>query len=256
MRPFLFRSPNLTAMRRRLLCYALGSWDTIAQDGGARKEAWHLRLWGGGAYCRASRALGRRSVYAFTRPGYVAAQEFAKSLGCCWAGGSDERPRRSRCCHHLRPRRRLVPAALRAVRKGGTVVCGGIHMSDIPSFPYSILWGERVVRSVANLTRQDAAEFLALAPRVPVRTTVELSHWPKPIKRSPRCGGQTDRRRRSHSLIRNVPVRRLSWRWPAHHQIRAGYDADKLSFVQNGNSRVLSFTISSSTRVKGVSGSA
>ncbi len=116
-----------------------------------------------------------RSVYAFTRPGDEVAQEFARSLGCSWAGASDERPGAMLDAAIIfAPAGELVPAALRAVRKGGIVVCGGIHMSDIPSFPYSILWGERVVRSVANLTRRDAIEFLALAPQVPVKTTVQL----------------------------------------------------------------------------------
>jgi alcohol dehydrogenase, propanol-preferring len=116
-----------------------------------------------------------RDVYAFTRPGDAVAQEFARSLGCCWAGGSDVRPGAMLDAAIIfAPVGALVPAALRAVRKGGIVVCGGIHMSDIPPFPYSILWGERVVRSVANLTRRDAHEFLALAPEVPVKTTVQL----------------------------------------------------------------------------------
>jgi propanol-preferring alcohol dehydrogenase len=112
-------------------------------------------------------------VYAFTRPGDRAAQDFARSLGAVWAGGSDQRPPRSLDAAIIfAPVGALVPAALEAVRKGGVVVCGGIHMSDIPSFPYAILWEERVLRSVANLTREDAREFLALAPRVPVATHV------------------------------------------------------------------------------------
>jgi alcohol dehydrogenase, propanol-preferring len=116
-----------------------------------------------------------RSVYGFTRPGDSQAQAFARSLGCSWAGGSNESPGvELDAAIIFAPAGDLVPAALKAVRKGGIVVCGGIHMSDIPSFPYSILWGERVVRSVANLTRRDAAEFLALAPKVPVKTTVQL----------------------------------------------------------------------------------
>ena len=115
-----------------------------------------------------------RDVYAFTRSGDQAAQEFALTLGAVWAGASeDPPPRELDAAIIFAPVGSLVPAALRAVRKGGIVVCGGIHMSDIPSFPYEILWGERVVRSVANLTRQDAKEFLELAPKVPVRTTVE-----------------------------------------------------------------------------------
>jgi propanol-preferring alcohol dehydrogenase len=115
---------------------------------------------------------GRR-VYAFTRAGDKEAQAFALSLGCVWAGGSDERPPAELdAAIVFAPVGSLVPAALRAVRKGGTVVLGGIHMSDIPAFPYAILWGERVLRSVANLTRRDAQEFLALAPKVPVRSHV------------------------------------------------------------------------------------
>jgi propanol-preferring alcohol dehydrogenase len=114
-----------------------------------------------------------RHVYAFARPGDAAAQKFALSLGCVWAGGSDAAPPVPLDAAIIfAPVGSLVPAALRAVRKGGTVVLGGIHMSDIPSFPYSIIWGERVVRSVANLTRQDAVEFLDLAPKVPVRSHV------------------------------------------------------------------------------------
>jgi propanol-preferring alcohol dehydrogenase len=114
-----------------------------------------------------------REVLAFTRPGDRAAAEFARSLGAVWAGGSDERPPEPLDAAIIfAPVGALVPAALRAVRKGGSVVCAGIHMSDIPSFPYADLWNERVLRSVANLTRRDGEEFLALAPRVPVRTTV------------------------------------------------------------------------------------
>jgi len=112
-------------------------------------------------------------VYAFTRPGDQPAQDFARKLGATWAGGSDEAPPEALDAAIIfAPAGALVPAALKAVRKGGVVVCGGIHMSDIPSFPYAILWEERVVRSVANLTRADAREFLALAPTIPVRTSV------------------------------------------------------------------------------------
>lgn len=113
-------------------------------------------------------------VYAFTRRGDTEAQDFARGLGAAWAGSSDERPPENLDAAIIfAPVGALVPAALRAVRKGGTVVCGGIHMSDIPSFPYDILWGERNLRSVANLTRRDGHEFLALAPRVPVRPAIE-----------------------------------------------------------------------------------
>src|SRR6185436_1854014 len=112
-------------------------------------------------------------VYAFTRPGDAAVQEFARSLGAVWAGGSDETPpKQLDAAIIFAPIGALVPAALRAVKKGGRVVCGGIHMSDIPSFPYEILWEERSLRSVANLTRADAREFLALAPQAGVKTTV------------------------------------------------------------------------------------
>ncbi len=114
-----------------------------------------------------------RQVYAFTREGDAEAQKFALSLGCAWAGGSSERPPVPLDAVIIfAPVGSLVPAALRVTRKGGTVVLGGIHMSDIPAFPYAIIWGERVVRSVANLTRQDAIEFLTLAPRIPVRSHV------------------------------------------------------------------------------------
>ena len=116
---------------------------------------------------------GKR-VYAFTRPGDTATQAFARQLGAVWAGGSDERPPEALDAAILfAPVGSLVPAALRAVDKGGTVVCGGIHMSDIPQFPYALLWEERSVRSVANLTRQDGEEFMALAAqfRINVRAT-------------------------------------------------------------------------------------
>jgi propanol-preferring alcohol dehydrogenase len=115
-----------------------------------------------------------RQVYAFTRGGDHEAQCFARELGAVWAGDSNEAPPDALDAAIIfAPVGALVPAALRAVRRGGRVVCAGIHMSDIPSFPYSILWGERQILSVANLTRRDAEEFLALAPKVPVRTHVE-----------------------------------------------------------------------------------
>jgi propanol-preferring alcohol dehydrogenase len=121
-----------------------------------------------------ARHEGRR-VFAFTRPGDEEGQAFARSLGAEWAGGSDEAPPEELDAAIIfAPVGALVPAALKAVRKAGEVVCAGIHMSDIPSFPYELLWGERVVRSVANLTRHDGEEFLALAPRVPVRAEVEI----------------------------------------------------------------------------------
>jgi propanol-preferring alcohol dehydrogenase len=116
---------------------------------------------------------GRR-VFAFTRPDDLAGQGFAREMGACWAGGSSELPPEELDSVIIfAPSGELVPLALKAVRRGGVVVCGGIYMSDIPSFPYSLLWGERSIVSVANLTRSDAVEFLSLAPRVPVRTEVE-----------------------------------------------------------------------------------
>jgi propanol-preferring alcohol dehydrogenase len=116
---------------------------------------------------------GRR-VFAFTRAGDLDSQAFAKTLGCSWAGDSNQMPPELLDAAVIfAPVGQLVPTALRATRKAGIVVCGGIHMSEIPAFPYEILWGERVVRSVANLTREDAEQFLALAPRVPVHTHVQ-----------------------------------------------------------------------------------
>lgn len=115
-----------------------------------------------------------REVVALTRPGDEDAQAFARSLGASWAGGTDEAlPDELDAAIVFAPAGELVPRSLELVRKGGVVVCAGIHMSDVPSFPYALLWGERVVRSVANLTRRDGDEFLALAPRVPVRTEAE-----------------------------------------------------------------------------------
>ncbi len=133
-----------------------------------------LGIYGFGAAAHIVAQVARHrgiEIYAFTRPGDTAAQAFARELGCAWAGGSDETPPVSLDAAIIFASvGSLVPLALEAVRKGGTVVLGGIHMSDIPAMPYDLLWGERVVRSVANLTRQDAIDFLALAPRVPVRT--------------------------------------------------------------------------------------
>ncbi|HZC79849.1 MAG TPA: hypothetical protein VE258_18995, partial [Ktedonobacterales bacterium] len=116
-----------------------------------------------------------REVYAFTRSGDSAAQRFARELGAVWAGASDQLPPDELDAAILfAPVGALVPLALRAVAKGGTVVCAGIHMSDVPSFPYRLLWGERVVRSVANLTRRDGEEFLALAGRIALKTRVTV----------------------------------------------------------------------------------
>ena len=156
-----------------LLCAGLIGYRSLTLAGDAER----LGIYGFGAaahiICQVARHQGRR-VFAFTRPGDAAAQEFALSLGAEWAGGSDERPPEELDGALIfAPVGGLVPAALGALAKGGTVVCGGIHMSDIPAFPYELLWGERVVRSVANLTRADGEEFLALATRIPVRTEVE-----------------------------------------------------------------------------------
>ncbi len=114
-----------------------------------------------------------KEVFAFTRSGDTQGQQFARNLGAVWAGSSDELPPKELDAAIIfAPVGKLVPAALKAVRKGGIVVCAGIHMSDIPSFPYQILWGERILRSVANLTRQDGEEFLTLAPQIPIHTEV------------------------------------------------------------------------------------
>ena len=155
-----------------LLCAGLIGHRTLRLAGDAPR----LGIYGFGAaahlICQVAVWEGRQ-VYGFTRDGDEAGQAFARALGCVWAGGASASPPEPlHAALIFAPAGALVPAALKAVRKGGTVVCGGIHMSDIPSFPYELLWGERVLRSVANLTRDDAREFLALAPRVPVRAHV------------------------------------------------------------------------------------
>ena len=141
-------------------------------------DAKRLGIYGFGAAAHIIAQVARyqgRSVYAFTRRGDEHAQRFAKGLGAVWAGASDERPPEELDAAIIfAPVGALVPAALAAVCKGGTVVCGGIHMSDIPSFSYDLLWGERSVCSVANLTRKDAAEFMSIASKIPVQTTVQL----------------------------------------------------------------------------------
>lgn len=141
-------------------------------------EGKRLGLYGFGAAAHILTQVARyqgRDVYAFTREGDQSTQKFAKDLGAVWAGGSDQRPPAALDAAIIfAPEGKLVPLALRAVQKAGTVVCGGIHMSDIPSFPYADLWEERVIRSVANLTRKDAQEFLELAPKVPVETVVTV----------------------------------------------------------------------------------
>ena len=155
-----------------LLCAGLIGYRALVMAGDARRIG--LYGFGAAAHIIAQVAAWQgREVHAFTREGDVESQAFARQLGACWVGAGDEAPPRPlEAALIFAPAGELVPAALRATEKGGTVVCAGIHMSDIPSFPYSILWGERRIVSVANLTRRDGDEFLALAPRVPVRTEV------------------------------------------------------------------------------------
>ncbi|MFL5863121.1 MAG: zinc-dependent alcohol dehydrogenase family protein [Solirubrobacteraceae bacterium] len=155
-----------------LLCGGLIGYRALRMAG----DAVRLGLYGFGSaahqICQVAVHQGR-TVYAFTRPGDARTQEFALSLGAHWAGGSDDPPpEQMDAAIIFASAGPLVPAALKQLAPGGTVVCAGIHMSDIPSFPYGDLWGERSIRSVANLTRDDGREFLALAPEVPVRTTV------------------------------------------------------------------------------------
>ena len=155
-----------------LLCAGLIGFRTLRMAGDPRR----LGIWGFGAAAHIVAQVARhegRELYAFTRPGDRAAQDFARAMGAAWAGDADARPPVALDAALIfAPVGGLVPLALAAVRKGGVVVCGGIHMSDLPGFPYRLLWEERVLRSVANLTRQDAVEFLALAGRVPIRTEV------------------------------------------------------------------------------------
>lgn len=156
-----------------LLCAGVIGYRCLRMAGDGER----IGLYGFGAAAhlvvQVARAQGRR-VFAFTREGDTAAQQFALRLGAAWAGSSkDAPPERLDAAILFAPVGALVPLALKAVVKGGVVVCGGIHMSDIPPFPYDLLWGERVVRSVANLTRQDVREFLALAARTPLHTTVQ-----------------------------------------------------------------------------------
>lgn len=155
-----------------LLCAGLIGHRSLKAAGDAK----HVGIYGFGAAAHIVAQVARhrdQSVYAFSRPGDAAAQKFALDLGAVWAGGSDQAPpQRLDAAIIFAPVGSLVPQALRAVRKGGTVVLGGIHMSEIPAMPYDILWGERIVRSVANLTRQDAMDFLTLANKFPIATTV------------------------------------------------------------------------------------
>jgi propanol-preferring alcohol dehydrogenase len=156
-----------------LLCAGLIGYRSYRKTGEARRLG--IYGFGNAAHLITQIALYEgRDLFVFTRPGDAATQQVAKKLGAVWAGGSDEMPPQKLdtaiIFASVGP---LVPAALHALAKGGTVVCGGIHMSDIPSFPYADLWGERAITSVANLTRRDGEEFLEIAPRVPVKTKTE-----------------------------------------------------------------------------------
>ena len=156
-----------------LLCAGLIGYRSLRMAG----EAERLGIYGFGAAAHIVAQVARsrgQEVFAFTRPGDLAAQGFASQFGACWSGDSDMQPPVPLDAAIIfAPVGALVPLALKAVRKGGTVVCGGIHMSDIPALPYELLWGERAVRSVANLTRRDGLEFFELAARVPISTQVE-----------------------------------------------------------------------------------
>jgi propanol-preferring alcohol dehydrogenase len=162
-----------------LLCAGLIGYRTlrlaVEQTGEQTKEPERIGIYGFGAAAHIVAQVAKfqgRQIFAFTEPSDVAAQDFARGLGAVWAGGSDEQPpEKLDAALIFAPVGALVPAALRATKKGGTVVCGGIHMSNIPAFPYALLWEERVLRSVANLTRRDAEEFLALAPKAGIVTT-------------------------------------------------------------------------------------
>lgn len=157
-----------------LLCAGLIGYRALRLAGDAERLG--LYGFGAAAHIVAQIAAHRgQRVFAFTRPGDTQAQEFAVAMGASWAGSTEERPPEELDAAVIfAPAGELVPIALRDVHKGGTVVCGGIHMSDIPTFPYSLLWGERVLRSVANLTHQDGIDFLKLAPKIPIHTEVEV----------------------------------------------------------------------------------
>jgi propanol-preferring alcohol dehydrogenase len=172
---FCFRIPDAydDVAAAPLLCAGLIGYRCLRKAGDARR----LGIYGFGAAAHIIAQVARhqnREVFAFTTPGDTTAQEFARRLGVKWAGGSDEAPPETLDGAIIfAPVGALVPAALRVLERGGVVVCGGIHMSDIPSFPYRDLWQERTICSVANLTRRDGEEFLDLAPRVPVRTETQ-----------------------------------------------------------------------------------
>jgi len=174
---YCFHMPELygDAEAAPLLCAGLIGYRSY-RLAGENLEKLGIYGFGAAAHIIAQVAMyQKKRVYAFTRPGDTSAQQFARELGVVWAGDSTESPPEALDAAIIfAPVGSLVIDALRAVRKGGTVVCGGIHMGDIPSFPYKLLWEERIVRSVANLTRRDGEELLAIAPKVPVKTAVEL----------------------------------------------------------------------------------
>ncbi|WP_374306309.1 zinc-dependent alcohol dehydrogenase family protein [Methylocella sp.] len=187
---YVFPLPDLysDAEAAPLLCAGLIGYRTLrlAFEGEERLEGRgrRLGLYGFGAaahlVAQAARHVGFK-VYAFTSPGDLAAQDFARSCGAVFAGGSDQpSPEKLDAALIFAPVGALVPTALKALERGGCVCCGGIHMSDVPGFPYADLWEERIIRSVANLTRRDAQEFLALAPRIPARATTV----PYPLERA------------------------------------------------------------------------
>ena len=169
--PSIYQQPSAAP----LLCAGLIGYRSYAKTG---QGVEHLGIYGFGAAAHILVQLAvfqNKKVYAFTRDGDTVAQQFAKSLGAVWAGdASIDPPHRLDAAIIFAPVGSLVPKALRDTGKGGVVVCGGIHMSDIPSFPYSLLWEERVLKSVANLTRKDGVEFFQLAPQVPVTTEVQI----------------------------------------------------------------------------------
>ena len=172
---FAFRVPGTfdDVSAAPLLCAGLIGYRSLRKTGDAKR----LGIFGFGAAAHIVTQVARdegREVFAFTRPEDSEAQKFARELGATWAGGSDEAPpEKLDAAIIFAPIGALVPAALHNVKRGGTVVCGGIHMSDIPSFPYRDLWHERIICSVANLTRRDAEEFLPLAGRIPIRTETQ-----------------------------------------------------------------------------------
>ena len=176
-----------------LLCAGLIGYRSLGKTGAAKR----IGIYGFGAAAHIITQVARyqgREIYAFTRPGDFDGQQFAKSLGAVWAGDSETLPPEPLDAAIIfAPAGDLIPRALKAVNKGGVVVCGGIHMSDIPSFPYDSLWNERSICSVANLTRRDGKEFFLLAPRIPVKTTVLTFPLEEANEASRDCGRENKR---------------------------------------------------------------